>query len=91
MDVAIKIVPCIKCGGKGYLYYETKYNTYFIKCENCGNRSMTLLHLENAIISWNKSNTPAKMKPTYHCGKCDAEIHLGFSECPKCKTEIDWN
>lgn len=90
MDVAIKIVPCMICGGKGYLYQDIPENTYFIKCGKCGYESEESLHLEFAIANWNNENTPAKMKPTYHCGKCDAEIHLGFSECPKCKTQIDW-
>ena len=88
----IKIRNCLLCGSKGYLYfdYDGERAAYFLKCEKCGYESLSSDHLETAIANWNDENLPRKMKPTYHCRYCDAEIHLGFTECPKCKTEIDW-
>ena len=92
MDEQIKIMKCLKCGGRGFLYQDTSSvrRPYYMKCEHCGNHSKKFLHLEAAIKEWNIVNKPNNVKPTFHCGSCGAEVFLGFAECTKCGTKIDW-
>ena len=87
----VLIQKCKRCGGKGLLFLddEEPRRPFYIKCE-CGNKSHGYSHIDKAIDDWNEINKPRKAKPTYRCGSCKAEIHLGFETCPKCHTEIDW-
>ena len=90
----IKIAKCKICGGKAAMYYEREepglYKHYFISCNQCPNESAKLRNLDLAVEDWNKKNCQQKVKVKYNCGNCGAEVHLGFSTCPKCGAEIDW-
>jgi len=74
------------------MYFETKEDRkeYFVECNYCPNRSIDSSVLDVAIDDWNSRNTMQKAKVKYICGKCKAELHLGFATCPKCGSEIDW-
>ena len=63
---------------------------YCVECNNCPNNSRVCDHLEEAVREWNAMNSQKKAKVKYACGECGAEVHLGFSTCPKCGAEIDW-
>ena len=97
MITEVTIKKCKTCGRRGIIHkcdgaingvYYT--DLYIIKCLQCGKSSAPKQHIEMAIEDWNLSNTPNKVKPTYHCGNCGKEIHLGFLVCPHCNAEVDW-
>ena len=91
METKVVISHCL-CGKKGTAYkreYQNSSPGFFVRCE-CGRKTSEYTQLETAINEWNKLNIPKKVKVQYRCGYCGAEVFLGFAECPKCKTQIEW-
>lgn len=90
MEEQVVIAQCL-CGKKALPFVKDypESPAYFVRCE-CGRKTPEYEQLGAAIYEWNRMNVPQKAKVKYHCGYCGAEVYMGFAECPKCRTQIDW-
>ena len=80
----IKEVPCMDCGGKGFIAIYSEYSVWSERCQNCGGTGIVKVHMTNADRIRDMSDEElAVFLDDLTCLCVDCNDHDGVNEnCP---------